>query len=72
MGNFTPCHIKTCFPEAWNSVQKGFLYPLDKASADTVFSVYVTCFVKAFPPQLQARKLPMEKAYIMGEAGENE
>lgn len=37
MGNLTLCHIKMRFPEAWNLVQKGFLYPLDKASADTVF-----------------------------------
>ena len=76
MSNLTLRHIKMCFPEAWNSVQKGFLYPLDKGSADTVFSVYVICFMKAtlraFPPKLQTLKLPMEETCIMGEAGANE
>lgn len=74
--NLTLCHIKMCFPEACSSVQKDFLYHLEKASADTVFSVYVTCFMKAalraFPPKLRTLKLPMEKTCIMREAGENE
>lgn len=66
VGNLTLCHIKLCVPEAWISVQKGFLYPLDKVRADTVFCVYTTCFMKAalsdFPPKLQALKQPREKA----------